>query len=168
MSYTATTIGFGELPTTFANAQRLWVTLHLPDRDGWAYAIGSMLSLPQDRTFRRAVALQRFSRKVRRLRQPFLLIAGYGRTGQLLGQAFDELGHQFVVIDVSDERIDSLDLAAFHADVPGLVGDVRNPSHLGVAGLDHPFCADVLALTNDHEANLASPCRSPCCDRSCR
>jgi Trk K+ transport system NAD-binding subunit len=156
MSYTATTIGFGELPNTFTDAQRLWVTVTIYlTVIGWAYAIGSMLSLLQDRAFRQAVALQRFSRKVRRLREPFLLIAGYGRTGQLLGQAFDALGQQFVVIDVSEERIDSLDLDSYHADVPGLVGDVRNPSHLGVAGLDHPFCSAVLALTNDDEANLA-------------
>jgi voltage-gated potassium channel len=156
MSYTATTIGFGELPNTFTDAQRLWVTVCIYlTVVGWAYAIGSMLSLLQDRAFRQAVSLQRFSRKVRRLREPFLLIAGYGRTGQLLGQALDALGQQFVVIDVSDERIDSLDLDPYHADVPGLVGDVRNPSHLGIAGLDHPFCSGVLALTNDDEANLA-------------
>lgn len=156
MSYTATTIGFGELPTTFTDAQRMWVTVTIYlTVIGWAYAIGSMLSLLQDRSFRQAVALQRFTRKVRRLREPFVLIAGYGRTGQLLGQAFDALGQQFVVMDVSDERIDSLDLDTYHADIPGLVGDVRNPSHLGIAGLDHPFCTGVLALTNDDEANLA-------------
>ena len=35
MSYTATTIGFGELPQAFNDAQRMWVTLsHLPDRRG--------------------------------------------------------------------------------------------------------------------------------------
>ena len=156
MSYTATTIGFGELPHAFTDAQRLWVTATIYlTVIGWAYAIGSMLTLLQDRAFRQAVAMQRFSRRVRRLRQPFLLIAGYGRTGELLGKAFDALGQQFVVIDVSDERIDSLDLESYHADIPGLVGDVRNPALLGVAGLDHPSCAGVLALTNDDEANLA-------------
>ena len=156
MSYTASTIGFGELPYPFTDNQRMWVTISIYlTVIGWAYAIGSLLSLIQDRAFRNALALQRFSRKVRRLREPFLLFAGYGQTGELLGRSFDALGQQFVVIDQSADRIDSLDLVAYHADIPGLAGDVRNPHHLAVAGLDHPYCSGVLALTSDDEVNLA-------------
>jgi voltage-gated potassium channel len=156
MSYTASTIGFGELPYPFTDNQRMWVTISIYlTVIGWAYAIGSLLTLIQDRAFRNALALQRFTRKVRRLREPFLLFAGYGQTGELLGKSFDVLGQQFVVIDQSADRIDSLDLVAYHADIPGLVGDVRNPHHLAVAGLDHPYCSGVLALTSDDEVNLA-------------
>jgi Trk K+ transport system NAD-binding subunit len=156
MSYTATTIGFGELPTAFTDAQRLWVmvTIYLTVI-GWAYAIGSLLTLLQDRAFRQALAVRRFSRKVARLREPFLLIAGYGQTGRLLGRAFDDLGRRFVVIDVSADHINTLDLESYHSDVPGLAADARNPHHLGVAGLGHPCCEGVLALTDDDEANLA-------------
>jgi voltage-gated potassium channel len=156
MSYTATTIGFGELPYPFTDAQRLWVmgTIYLTVI-GWAYAISALLSLLQDRAFRSALALQHFSRKVARLREPFLLIAGYGQTGELLGRSFDELGRRFTVIDVRDARIDALDLDTLRADVPGLVGDARNPHDLAVAGLMHPFCEGVLALTDDDEVNLA-------------
>ncbi len=38
---------------------------------------------------------------------------------------------------------------------PGLAADAANPHHLGAAGLGHPFCSGVLALTNDDETNLA-------------
>ncbi|WP_433273185.1 potassium channel family protein [Pseudonocardia xinjiangensis] len=156
MSYTASTIGFGELPYTFTDAQRLWVTATIYlTVIGWAYAIGSLLALVQDRAFRQALALQHFTRKVARLREPFLLIVGYGRTGELLGRSFDALGRRFVVIDSENERIDGLDLDPYHADVPGLVADARDPGHLGVAGLGNPHCEAVLALTNDDEANLA-------------
>jgi voltage-gated potassium channel len=156
MSYTATTIGFGELPQAFSGAQRLWVTVTIYlTVIGWAYAIGSLLTLLQDRAFRQALALRRFARRVARLREPFLLIAGYGQTGRLLGRAFDELGRRFVVIDRSAAHIDGLDLDAYHADIPGLAVDARNPHHLSVAGLGHPCCEGVLALTDDDEANLA-------------
>lgn len=156
MSYTASTIGFGEIPYPFTYGQRMWVTIAIYlTVIGWAYAIGSLLSLLQDRGFREALALQHFTRKVARLREPFLLIAGYGRTGELLGHAFEALGRRVVVIDSAADRIDDLELAAYRADVPGLVGDVRDPGHLGIAGLDHPFCEGVLALTDDDEANLA-------------
>jgi voltage-gated potassium channel len=156
MSYTASTIGFGELPHTFTDAQRLWVTVSIYlTVIGWAYAIGSLLALVQDRAFRQALALQHFMRMVSRLREPFLLIAGYGRTGELLGEAFDALGKRFVVLDDDEDRIEALELAAYHADVPGLVADARDPGHLGVAGLANPHCEAVLALTDDDEVNLA-------------
>ncbi|HEX6936311.1 MAG TPA: potassium channel family protein [Actinomycetes bacterium] len=156
MSSTATTIGFGEIPNKFTDAQRLWVTATIYlTVIGWAYAIGSLLALLQDRGFREAIALQRFIRRVARLREPFLLVAGYGQTGELLGRSLDALGRRFVVIDRTDTRIDSLELEAYHADVPGLVGDARNPALLGVAGLANRRCEGVLALTDDDETNLA-------------
>ena len=156
MSYTASTIGFGELPHPFTPAQRLWVTISIYlSVIGWAYAIGSLLALVQDRAFRQALALQHFTRKVARLREPFFLLAGYGRTGELLARSFDALGLRFVVIDGDEERIEALELESYHADVPGLVADARDPGHLGVAGLGSPYCQAVLALTNDDEANLA-------------
>jgi voltage-gated potassium channel len=156
MSYTASTIGFGEIPYPFTYSQRMWVTISIYlTVIGWAYAIGSLLALLQDRAFRSALALQHFSRKVSRLHEPFLLIAGYGRTGELLGHSFDALGRRFVVLDRSDERIDALELGSYHGDVPGLAADARDPGHLAVAGLGHACCEAVVALTDDEEANLA-------------
>ena len=156
MSYTATTIGFGELPWPFTPAQRLWVTFSIYlSVVGWAYAIGSLLTLLQDRSFRQALALRRFTRKVARLREPFFLMAGYGRAGELLAKDFDALGQQLVVIDDSSDRIDALELGSYHSDIPGLAADAANPHHLSAAGLDHAFCAGVLALTNDDQTNLA-------------
>ncbi len=156
MSYTATTIGFGEIPYPFTYNQRMWVTISIYlTVVGWAYAIGSLLALFQDRSFRSALALQRFTRKVGRLAEPFVLVAGYGRAGELLGHSMDALGRRVVVLDSSPERIDGLELESYHGDVPGLAADARDPGHLGVAGLNHPMCEAVVALTDDDEANLA-------------
>ncbi len=156
MSYTATTIGFGELPHPFTDAQRLWVVICIYlTVVAWAYAIGALLTLLQDRAFRSALSLQHFQRKVARLGEPFLLLAGYGQTGELLARSFDALGRRLVVLDASAERIDALDQGAFRGDLPGLVADVRSPHSLRIAGLEHPHCEGVLALTDDDEANLA-------------
>ncbi|SFK97814.1 potassium channel family protein [Geodermatophilus ruber] len=155
MSYTATTIGYGEIPFPFTYNQRMWVTISIYlTVIGWAYAIGSLLARLRDRAFRQALAVQRFTREVARLREPFVLVAGYGRAGELLGHSIDALGRRFVVLDVSPDRIEGLDLESYHADVPGLVADVRDPGYLGVAGLEHPCCEAVVALTDDDEANL--------------
>ncbi|MFP5347435.1 MAG: NAD-binding protein [Actinomycetes bacterium] len=156
MSYTATTIGFGEIPRPFTPAQRMWVTFCIYlTVIGWAYAIGSVLALLQDRSFHDALELRRFTRKVEHLREPFLLLAGYGQTGRLLGNALDERGRRFVVVDSSQSCIEDLDLAEHHADVPGLVGDARDPGVLAAAGLGHPYCEGVVAITNDDQVNLA-------------
>jgi len=156
VSYTATTIGFGELPWPFTPAQRLWVTFTIyASVIGWAYAIGSLLTLLQDRAFQQAVALQAFTRKVGRLREPFFLLVGFGRAGELLAKDFDALGQQLVVVDSSSDRIDALELGSYHADIPGMVANAANPRNLGAAGLSHPSCAAVLALSDDDETNLA-------------
>ena len=156
MSYTAATIGFGELPWPFTSAQRLWVTFSIYlSVIGWAYALGSLLALTQDKSFRQALSMQHFTRKVARMRTPFLLLAGYGRAGEILTKDFDALGQQVVVIDTSQDRIDALDLGSFRADVPGIVGDAGDPHYLRAAGLDHLCCTGVLALTGDDETNLA-------------
>jgi voltage-gated potassium channel len=156
MSYTATTIGYGEIPYPFTYNQRMWVTICIYlTVVAWAYAIGSLLARLRDRAFRQALTLQRFTRKVARLGEPFVLVAGHGRAGELLGHSMDALGRRFVVLDRSEDRIDGLELESYHADVPGLAADVRDPSYLVAAGLDHPSCEAVVALTDDDEVNLA-------------
>ncbi len=156
MSYTATTIGFGELPKAFSPAQRLWasVCIYLAVI-GWAYLIGSLLALLQDKAFRHAVTTTRFGRSVRRLREPFYLVCGYGETGSLLCRALDHNGLRFVVIDIAEERVDELELADYLIDPPALRADARMPETLLLAGLRHPSCLGVIALTSDDTANLA-------------
>ncbi len=156
MSYTATTIGFGEIPYAFSDAQRMWVTFSIYlSVIGWAYAIGTMLAMLQDRSFRQALAVRRFTARVRSLGEPFVLVAGYGRAGRRLARSLDALGRRVVVIDVAQERIDELALEPFRVDVPALAIDARDPDHLLLAGLGNPSCAAVVALTGDDEANLA-------------
>lgn len=156
MSYTATTIGFGEIPQAFTPEQRLWVTFSIYlTVIGWAYAIGSLLGLLQDQGFRRALAARRVLRKIARLREPFLLVVGYGDAGERLAGPFDALGRRVVVMDVDEDRVASVHLAAYRTDVPALLGDARDAERLILAGLGHRTCEAVLALTGDDDANLA-------------
>jgi Trk K+ transport system NAD-binding subunit len=156
MSYTATTIGFGEIPYPFSTPQRMWVIVSIYlSVVAWAYAIGSVLALLQDRGFREALGLQRFERRIRHLHEPFLIIAGFGQAGEVVARSLDRSDHRLVVLDIEPARIEALDLAAFRSDVPGLAADASNPHELRRAGLLSDHCAGVIALTNDDEANLA-------------
>lgn len=156
ISYTASTIGFGEIPHAFTDAQRLWVTFCIfLSVIGWAYAIGKLLGVLQDRGFRQALLVERFERAVNNLREPFYLICGYGETGQLLCRSLDHRNLRFVVLDQDSRRLDELDLQDYRASAPGFTGDVRLPEVLKRAGLVSPHCQGVLALTGDDAANLA-------------
>jgi len=156
ISYTATTIGFGEIPYVFSDSQRLWVIVCIYlSVIGWAYSIGALLALLQDQNFRTAVRVQRFSRTVRSLREPFHLVCGYGETGQLICRVLDQNGARSVVIELDEARASQLELHGHEADIPVIVADARQPEMLKMAGLNHRCCQGILALTNDDGANLA-------------
>ncbi|MDP1925452.1 MAG: NAD-binding protein [Thiobacillus sp.] len=156
VSYTATTIGFGEIPMAFSDAQRAWtiVTIYLTVIV-WLYSIGTIFGLLQDPAMQRAIRANRFAAEVRRLRQPFYLIAGCGETGVLLLHALDSRNQQAVVLDIDPERVGELELGQYQQDVPALTADARLPENLIAAGLHHPLCAGVIALTNDDPVNLS-------------
>ncbi len=157
VSYTATTIGFGEVPATFSDAQRAWATFTIYlTVIAWLYGIGTILALLREPAMQRAIRAGRFARRVRRLRQPFHIVAGCGETGTLLLRALDLQGRQCVAIDIDGERIAELDLMDLRRDIPALAADARLPESLILAGLRHRRCAGVIALTNDDQANLAA------------
>ncbi|MDO5499123.1 MAG: NAD-binding protein [Propionibacteriaceae bacterium] len=155
ISYTATTIGFGEIPYPFTYPQRMWVTFSIYlSVIGWAYALSALFALVQDRGFREAITVQRLRRRVRSISEPFLIVAGYGQTGRAVSRVLDDHGRRFVVVDHNQTKVDNLAIDQHSEDVPGIQGDVHNPALLGLAGLGHPLCEGVLALTND-ACNLA-------------
>jgi voltage-gated potassium channel len=157
MAYTATTIGFGEIPHDFTDTQRLLVTgIIFASVLGWAYLLTSLLALARDRAFRTARVEGRFRRQVAAIGEPFYLIAGFGETGMLVARALDVLRRRFVVLDIDPLRVEEAQLADFAQDPPALAADARLPEKLLAAGLAQPECRGLLALTNDDQANLAA------------
>ncbi len=155
VSYTATTIGFGEIPGAFSDGQRLWVTfcIYLTVL-GWSYSVVTLIALLQDKGFQNTLTANRFARRVLRLKEPFYLVCGCGETGNLICRTFDQTGQAFVVLEKDELRVQELDLQDFKTDTPALAADARQPETLLLAGLKHPKCRGVLAVTNDEEANL--------------
>ena len=156
ISYTATTIGFGEIPNAFSDAQRMWVIICIYlTVVGWSYSVVTLLALLQDKGFQNTLTTNRFHRRVRQLKEPFYLICGCGETGGLIAHTFDRRSQAFVVIENDELRVQELDLQDFKTDTPALAADARQPDILLLAGLKHPKCRGVLAVTNDEETNLA-------------
>jgi voltage-gated potassium channel Kch len=155
-SYTASTIGFGEIPYAFTDRQRLWVTVIIyASVIGWAYLLANLLSLGRDKAVGRALAEKRFKRRVQALVEPFYLICGFGETGHLIARALDRRGRRFVVVEIDETRTQEVDLMDFRQAPLALAADARLPANLETAGLRKDQCRGVLALTNDDRANLA-------------
>ena len=155
VSYMGSTIGFGEIPYEFTGAQRLWtmVTIYTTVIS-WLYAIGTLISLMQTPLFRSAVARNSFVRGVRKIREPFYIVCGYGDTGHALVKALTELGIRCVVLDKSTDRVDDLELEELPMDVPAMNGDASESDMLLDAGLGSAFCNGVIAITRDDQVNL--------------
>ena len=156
ISYTATTIGFGEIPRAFSDAQRLWVTVCVyMTVIAWTYSIVTVLALLQDKAFLQTLVASRFARRVKRIQTPFYLICGCGETGSLICRALDILGYDFAILEKDELRVEELDMEDFITNDPVLAADARVSDYLQIAGLRHPKCRGVLAVTNDEQANLA-------------
>lgn len=156
ISYTGTTIGFGELPHPYSVAQRLWMTFSIYlTVIGWSYSVVTMISLVQDPLFQSAMRAGRFARRVKRLHEPFYIVCGVGETGSLVCHGLDRLGLRFVVVDANPERLQALRLEDFHSDPPMAPGDAAQPATLTTAGLLSPHCRGVMALAVDDATNRA-------------
>ncbi len=155
VSFMSTTIGFGEIPYDFTDAQRFWVTFSIfLTVVVWFYSIGTLVSLLQDKTFQDALTELRFARRIRHLREPFYLVCGYGETGSALVRTLTDRNRHAVAIDIREERVNLLQLENLREYVPALHADASRLEHLLAAGLDHRLCAGVVALTNVNEVNL--------------
>jgi Trk K+ transport system NAD-binding subunit len=155
MSYTATTIGFGEIPYPFTNAQRMWVTFCIYlSVTVWAWQLAAIIALAQDKTFLEAMKRGSFTRRVKHIREPFWLMCGYGQTGALLCERLARTGQRVVVLEKREQEVFELELHDHGLSIPALLADARNAEILMDAGLSHPQLAGVLALTSDDATNL--------------
>ncbi len=156
VSFMGSTIGFGEIPYEFTNAQRFWTMGAMYSTViSWLYSIGSVIAIMRDEAFIRLVMRTRFRYRVKAIREPFYLVCGYGLTGSVVIQRLVNRGVRCVVIDISPERIEAMDLDNLAFDVPCLCADASEPDALDDAGIEHPHCVGVLCLTNVDHVNLS-------------
>lgn len=156
VGYTATTIGFGEIPYPFSYPQRIVVLITIYTTvPAWFYALGSLIALFQEKTFINAVKMNTFRRKVRRLGQDFIIICGYNNASKLL---IDQLNHdnfyRIVVIDKSLEKIEQLDIELYMPTIPSIVADASMTSVLKSSGVQSGNCKFIVTMFDDDQLNL--------------
>ncbi len=155
VSYMGSTIGFGELPHPFNGPQRLWTLFSIyATVISWLYAIGTMISLVQDRGFALAIARNRVIARIRRLREPFYLVCGYGEAGKVVTRFLSEISERVVVVERDAGTVNELILGDLPIEALALQGDAADPTLLQHAGLTHPMCTGVIAVIGDDQENL--------------
>ena len=156
MSYTATTIGFGELPHPFTDAQRLWVIFAIYlSVVGWAYTLGSVVALANDAPFRRMLARGHFNWRVRGIAEPFYILCGYGQSGSRLARAIDRLGNRLVIVEPNVERSARIAIQDYGAPPLTLAADARLADVLDNCGIRKPECLGLIALAGEDGINQA-------------
>jgi len=159
VSYTGTTIGFGEFSkggVGFSPGQRAWTLLAIyATVITWLYGVGSLLTVLQDPAFKRILQHSKFSRKVKELREPFYIVCGYGDTGRQLVQALSSANIRSVVIDISVDKINELEVEDLLIPSLGLAADASRSEVLLDAGIKRDWCKGVVALATSGSTNLS-------------
>lgn len=155
VSFLGTTIGLGEIPYPFSDAQRLWGVWAIYSTVlAWLYAIGAVFSALQDPMFRRILHESSVAAGVRRIKEPFYLLCGYDDSGAIVARELSEGGTRLVVVDQAAVRVDTVEVDNLSLAVPALQADAIDPRALITAGIREPFCAGVVALTGDDGVNI--------------
>jgi len=155
ISYTATTIGFGELPYAFTHAQKIWVSASIYITVlGWFYGIGTLVSLLQDKLFLSEIAIARFKRSVENIKEDFVIILGYNDTTSEIIKKLLIADMRVVVIEMDQIRANYLTLEGFVPNVPVLVQDAHNTKTLELAGIKSIHCKSIISLFESNILNL--------------
>ena len=155
ITYTATTIGFGEIPYAFTYAQRIWVSMSVYITVlGWFYGIGTVISLLQDKLFLNEIAKARFIKNVKKLREPFVIVLGYSHITSQIIRKIQKSNLRAVVVESDEYRAHSILLEGFTPYVPYLVADAAQVTSLKNAGINHLYCKAVISLFEDDNLNL--------------
>ncbi len=155
VTYTATTIGFGETPYEFTYSQRMWVSAMIYiSVISWFYAIGTLVSLLQDKVFLAQIAQSRFKRQVDSLRESFVIILGYNYTTSQIIKIINETENRVVVIEQEQSKVDALILENYTPHIAVLKANSYDAQTLELAGIKSIFCKAVVALYKNDELNL--------------
>lgn len=155
-TYTATSLGFGEIPHAFTDAQRMWITFSIYlSVVAWAYSLGTVISLTSDGTFRSMLARSLFNWRAGGLAESFYIVCGYGQSGAALARALDGHGVRVVVIEPRAERVDRMVLEDYLTPPLAITGDARIPDVLEDCGIHSRHCAGLIALAGDDGVNQA-------------
>ena len=161
ITYTASTIGFGETPYEFTYPQKIWVTFCIYFTViGWFYGVGSLVSLLQNKLLIEEIDKLKFKWQVNGIKRKFIIILGFNYvTNEILKKVL-ESDIRSVVIEEDENKANNLILENYTPTVPILVSDAKDQNSLIYAGIGNKNCQAVVSLFDDDELNLTVAVKS--------
>lgn len=161
ITYTASTIGFGETPYEFTYPQKIWVTICIYFTViGWFYGVGAIVTLLQNKLLIDEIEKSKFRWQVKSIKRKFIIILGFNYvTSEILKKAI-ESDIRTVIIEQDEVRANNLTLENYTPTVPILVADVKDHNSLIEAGIKNSNCKAVVSLFDDDELNLTVAVKS--------
>lgn len=154
VSYTATTIGYGEIPHPFTDGQRLWMLFVIyTSVVAWLYNIGSILRIFQDKALWEEIHEYFFELKVSRLKTDFYVVLGYGRTGEWVTRVLDSHGTRVVVLESNRERFEAIGIKKSKQDIISLKTDYALIKNIKKAGVLNDYCKGVFIVGRQPDKN---------------
>ncbi len=156
VGYTATTIGFGEIPYAFSYPQRIIVLFTIYTAvPAWFYALGALVRLFQDKVYIDAIKMNSFRRKVRHLNQDFIIICGYTDSAKLLIDKLTEDNlYRLIVIDKNSDKIEALQSELYMPSIAAIAADASMTDVLKSSGIQSSSCKFLVTLFDDDQLNL--------------
>ena len=155
ISYTASTIGFGETPYAFTYEQRLWVLICIYlTVIGWFYAIGALVSIISDKQLRYELMKGRFRKRIQFLKSDFIIVLGYNHVNSQIIRKLIDADLNVVLVDSNEEKINDFQLEEFSKTIPVMVGDALLTTTLEDAGIYKSNCKAVVAHFYKEDKNL--------------
>jgi Trk K+ transport system NAD-binding subunit len=155
ISYTASTIGFGETPYEFTYEQRMWVLVCIYlTVIGWFYAIGALVSVLSDKMLRFELMKGKFRKRVKALDADFVIILGYNHVNSQVIPKLLNYGLKVVLVDISEDKINGFLLEDFSHSIPVMVADAMLTETLKDAGIHHEKCIAVVSHFYKEDKNL--------------
>ncbi|MCL2310762.1 MAG: NAD-binding protein [Proteobacteria bacterium] len=156
ISEVTTTLGFSEIPYPFNAAQHLWMLFSMYILViSWGYVLGVIFHMTRDPAFRMALARSHFATRVRRQTDPFILVVGYGQSGNVLVRMLDRIGYNSVVVDLLADRVARIETQEYQRMPLFVAGDGRWPETLVDAGVTHAQCQAMVVLAGDDDTSQA-------------
>ncbi len=154
ITYTASTIGFGETPYAFNYQQRMWVSFAIYFTViGWFYGIGAIVALIQDEALKKALGKNTFRKQVENIKEPFYIILGYNSITKSIIDRLNSHDYRIVILDKDPEKIEEVMLENFHPSVPAFMADATNQKMLKIAGIHQKNCVGIISLFEDDMVN---------------
>ena len=161
ITYTASTIGFGETPYEFTYSQKIWVTFCIYFTViGWFYGVGALVSLLQNKMLIEELAKLRFRWQVNAIKRKYIIILGFNYVTSEILKKIIEADIRAVVIEEDENKANNLILENYTPTVPILVADAKDQNSLFSAGIKSGNCKAVVSLFEDDELNLTVAVKS--------